>query len=77
MTPGQAADLLDAMVALLGALAVADEAKARLPGNCHPIERALRAVHRAEGGFMPPTLRDMAARALHPIAPASGDLPAT
>lgn len=72
MTPGQAAELLDAMVALLATLAVADEAKARLPGDCYPIERALRAVHRAEGGFMPPTLRDMAARALHPIASAPG-----
>jgi len=68
-------ELLDAMVGLLGVLAAADEAKARLPGNCHPIERALRAVHRFEGGFMPPSLQDMAARTRHPIAPAPDSPP--
>lgn len=63
MTPDQAAALLDATVSLLGALACADVARARLPGNSVVVERALVAVHRVEGGFMPPTLRDMAARA--------------
>ncbi len=70
------AELLGAMVGLLSVLAAADAAKARLPGNCHSIERALLAIHRFEGGFMPPSLQDMAARVRHPIAPAPDTPPA-